>query len=149
MKRHHALAHLSRDHHAALILARLLQINAPAYKGLPSDLAGKAAYAVKFYKEELVTHFKIEEEALSLAMDIDENLDALIQVILHEHRELDKLFESISINAVQPLQLDSLGRFLESHIRKEERQLFPLMQEACSEELLETINNSLSYHYIK
>ena len=66
MKRHPSLAHLSREHHGALILARLLQNNAPAYKSLPTDTAGKAVYALNFYEKELVKHFEAEEKAFTL-----------------------------------------------------------------------------------
>ena len=41
MKRHPTLAHLSREHQGALILAKLLQEDAPDYKGLPTDKNGK------------------------------------------------------------------------------------------------------------
>ncbi|MEO7264876.1 MAG: hypothetical protein ABIW38_08185, partial [Ferruginibacter sp.] len=66
MKRHPSLISLSREHHGALILARLLQKNAPAYKGLPSDSNGKAVYALQFYKDELIQHFLQEEKVLAL-----------------------------------------------------------------------------------
>ena len=50
MKRHPALIPLSREHHGALILARLIQKDAPPYKGLPLEINGKAVYAQEFYK---------------------------------------------------------------------------------------------------
>lgn len=149
MKRHPALANFSRDHHAALILARLLQNNAPVYKGLPADIAGKVEYAVKFYTEELIAHFKLEEEAFSLVKGFDKNLDELIMVILQEHEELHETFASIGSHPVSALQADRLGILLENHIRKEERVLFPLIQKVCTEELLQAIHNSLSHHYRK
>jgi len=144
MKRHPALAHLSREHHGALILAKLLQNDAPAYKGLPADTEGKAVYASKFYKEELVKHFEAEEKALALVTGIDEGLDALVQTIFNEHRELKSLFESINNNPSLQSQLDTLGKTLEIHIRKEERELFPLIQDNCSEELMTAIDKLLS-----
>ena len=146
MKRHHSLAHLSRDHHGALILARLLQKKAPAYKGLPTDVAGKAAYAIKFYKEELVKHFAQEERALQLVKDINEPLDKMLQVILQEHVELHAAFQAITNNADLPEHLDELGKTLEIHVRKEERELFPLIEESCNEELMAAIDASLSPH---
>jgi iron-sulfur cluster repair protein YtfE (RIC family) len=42
--------------------------------------------------------------------------------------------------------LDELGKALEVHVRKEERELFPLIQESCSEELMIAIDTSLSSH---
>ena len=43
MKRHEALAPLSREHHGTLILAQLLKKGAPVYKGLPDTDTGKAS----------------------------------------------------------------------------------------------------------
>lgn len=140
MKRHEALIPLSRDHHGALILAKLIQKGAPAYKGLPSDIEGKAVYAVKFYHDELITHFLSEEKAvLDKIKGINEKLDALSDEILHEHQELRILFELLPASKRQEEHLDTLGYALEKHIRKEERELFPLIQESCSESLLTEI----------
>ena len=140
MKRHEALIPLSRDHHGALILAKLIQKGAPAYKGLPTDIAGKAAYAIKFYHDELVTHFLSEEKmVLDKIKGINEKLDALSDEIFHEHRELRLLFELLPVSTKLEEHLDALGYALEKHIRKEERALFPLVQESCREALLTEI----------
>ena len=140
MKRHSSLASLSRDHHGALILAQLLKKGAPVYKGLPEDVAGKANYALEFYRDKLVKHFKQEEQAvIKKIKGIDPRIDKLGDEIVEEHRTLTRLFTGIKDADDLVLQLDSLGIALEQHIRKEERQLFPLIQECCSEELLASI----------
>ena len=144
MKRHISLAPLSRDHHAALILARLLQKNAPAYKTLPADIEGKASYALKFYNKELIGHFEDEEKILALVTGVDEKLDQKIQTIIREHRELHTLFQSINGHPHLGELLDSIGKELEIHIRKEERELFPMIQETCTGAQLKTIEASLS-----
>ncbi len=144
MKRHPALAHLSREHHGALILARLLQNNAPAYKGLPADTKGKAEYAVKFYNEELIKHFEEEEKVLQLVKGNNAQLDVLVEAIFREHQELHAAFKSINNHQNFTMHLDDLGKALEVHVRKEERELFPLIQETCSEELMTAIDRSLS-----
>lgn len=146
MKRHPSLAHLSRDHHGALILAKLLQKDAPAYKGLPTDTAGKAAYAIDFYKRELITHFEAEEKALSMVKGTNPSLDALVQTIFDEHQQLHKSFKNIVPAAVLPGELDEIGLALEKHVRKEERELFPLIESTCAEALLSAIDKYLSSH---
>ncbi len=146
MKRHPSLAKLSREHHGALILARLLQKNAPAYKSLPADTEGKAQYALQFYKTDLVKHFEEEEAALQLATGISGALDSLVQTIFREHQELHQLFNSINNHSNLPEHLDELGKALEVHVRKEERELFPLIEESCNEEQLKAIDYSLSSH---
>ena len=144
MKRHPALIPLSREHHGALILARLLQKDAPVYKGLPTDTQGKAEYAYKFYQEELVKHFEDEERVLKLVTGVESNLDLMIKTIYHEHQELHELFQSIANHPDLSSHLDQIGKTLETHIRKEERELFPLMQETCNEDLMIKVDKSLS-----
>lgn len=144
MKRHPSLAHLSRDHHGALLLARLIQKNAPAYKGLPADTTGKVKYALKFYKAELIKHFDAEEKALKLTMGVNDQLDLMVQTIFEEHRQLHSMFQSIKDHADVITHLDETGKVLERHIRKEERELFPLIEESCGEPLMGEIDKLLT-----
>jgi len=145
MKRHDSLAPLSREHHAALILARLLQKGAPAFKGLPTDTAGKAKYAIQFYRDELIPHFAAEENiVLSRVKGVDDKLDRLTEDIFREHKELRLLFDTILNTDHLEDHLDSLGFALEKHIRKEERELFPLIQDTCSESMLDGILRSFT-----
>ena len=142
MKRHISLAPLSRDHHGALILARLLQKNAPAFKSLPLDIDGKASYAIKFFNKELINHFEDEEKIMALITGYNEKLDQKIQTIIREHRELRSLFQSINGHSNLVELFDSIGKELEIHIRKEERELFPMIQELCTVAQLKTIEAS-------
>lgn len=138
MKRHLALQPFSRDHHGALILARLLQAEAPAYKGLPDEVAGKTLYARKFYEEHLVTHFREEEAAFALAKGNNAELDQLLSEALEEHVTLHSQFIALNDNETAT-SLDKIGKFLEKHIRKEERQLFPMMETCCDAATLQRI----------
>jgi iron-sulfur cluster repair protein YtfE (RIC family) len=145
MKRHSSLAILSREHHDALILAQLLKKGAPAYKGLPTDVGGKAGYATRFYHDELIKHFDEEEQVvIKKIKGINADLDKLASEIIEEHKELRSLVESIKNTDDLTTHLDKLGRTLEQHIRKEERKFFPLIQELCSEQLLSEIEQVLS-----
>ncbi len=144
MKRHSSLAILSREHHGALILAQLLKRNAPLYKGLPADTAGKAEYAYRFYRDELVDHFAAEEQAvLNKVKGIAAPLDALADEIIADHLRLRALFESIKNAKDLAAHLDELGNALEKHIRKEERELFPLIEASCPESVLIEMEQSL------
>ncbi|WP_036679251.1 hemerythrin domain-containing protein [Daejeonella oryzae] len=144
MKRHPALIPLSREHHGALILARLIQKDAPAYKGLPEDHESKSIYALNFYEKELIKHFEEEEKVFKLVTGTTKDLDLLIETILQEHQELHGLFRSIPNHPDLKSHLHQLGKFLEAHIRKEERQVFPQMQETCSDEQWATIEKIVS-----
>lgn len=136
MKRHEALAPLSREHHGALILAQLIKSNAPAYKGLPTETKEKVKYAAGFYKNDLIFHFKKEEAVLEKVKHINEAVEKLSDEIIAEHAELKNRFLSLDASTDKATALDELGHLLEAHIRKEERILFPLIEEHCSEELL-------------
>ncbi len=145
MKRHPSLAPLSRQHHGALILAQLLKKAAPAYKGLPTDIKGKAAYAIQFYNNELLQHFAAEEEIIIKKIKgINPELDLLSKEILEEHEALGILFTSISNHGDMATYLDEVGVALENHIRKEERVFFPMVQDRCSETLLSEIAQALN-----
>ena len=145
MKRHDALAPLSREHHGALILAQLLKNITTVYTGLPADVIGKAAYAIRFYNEELVKHFKEEEDiVIATITGIDAALDILANEIIAEHKDLRILFTTINDSSDLSAHLEKIGNTLEQHIRKEERIFFPLVQQLCNQAQLATIENALS-----
>lgn len=136
MKRHKSLAPLSREHHGALILAQLIKRNAPAYQGLPTDTEEKVNYAINFYKTDLIQHFSKEEIILEKVKHADDAIAKLAKEITGEHTLLTSRFLSLDTSDDKITALDELGHLLEAHIRKEERILFPLIQEHCSEEML-------------
>jgi len=139
MKRHEKLAPLSREHHDALILARLLRKNAPAYKGLPDQPGAKATYAMNFFKTNLEEHFSKEEVLLHQVKKYNSEIKKLTGEIISEHLQLAAMFNALQHATELPDALDKLGTLLEEHIRKEERVLFPLIQEHCPEEILKRI----------
>jgi hemerythrin-like domain-containing protein len=139
MKRHEAIAPLSREHHDALILSQLLKLNAPAYRGMPSTITDKIVYAKTFYNEHLIAHFKQEEALLNIVHHNDVAIDAMANEIRNEHVVLSALFELLDVSIPDEMQLDEIGRQLELHIRKEERQLFPMIEANCTEQQFDEI----------
>jgi len=143
MKRHEALIPLSREHHDGLILARLLQKDAPAYKGLPTDDKGKAAYALELFLKILQPHFAGEDQILATIKNTHPDIDKLAEEITDEHGQLTTAFLHINQSSNLHDALDVLGINLEQHIRKEERLLFPLIQEYCDEATMQKIKEHL------
>ena len=142
MKRHEALAPLSREHHDGLILAQLLKQGAPAYRGLPTDTAGKLNYARELFDKVLDGHFLQEELMLDMIEGKYDDIDLLARQIRQDHLQLKKMFQSLSYaDAALESKMDTLGHELEKHIRTEERILFPAMQEKCLASELEAIGN--------
>jgi hemerythrin-like domain-containing protein len=139
MKRHETLAPLSRDHHEALILAQLLKKGAPVYKNLPAGPNEKAAYAVNFYINHLEKHFLQEEIMLQKVKTYNRDIEKLREEIINEHQYLKTIFLSLDKTDNLSVTLDILGRALENHIRKEERILFPLIEQHCPDGILDTL----------
>jgi hemerythrin-like domain-containing protein len=143
MKRHEALIPLSREHHDGLILARLLQKDAPAYKGLPTDDEGKPAYAIEVFNKILKQHFATEEVILAAIKNTHPEIDRLFEEITIEHKQLTTAFRNLHQSSNLHDALDMLGINLEQHIRKEERVLFPLIQEHCDEASMQKFKEHL------
>ncbi len=141
MKRIEALAPLSRDHHQSLILAQLLMLEAPEYKGMPTTPLDKAQYAFDLYNQKIKSHFEKEELLLKKVRSQHDDLEPIIDEIFQEHLMLTKIFISLPGASELEAKLDVLGHLLSKHIRKEERVLFPQIQETCSQELLNEIHD--------
>jgi len=145
MKRHPALHPLSHDHHQGLILAQQLKKGAPQYKGMPSTLEEKKDYTISFYNNELIKHFKAEEEILfPFVKSKNEDVDNLIAEIILEHRKMEALVSELKETKDLELVLDELGQLLEKHIRKEERELFVEIEKILSEEEIKIVGTKLS-----
>jgi iron-sulfur cluster repair protein YtfE (RIC family) len=143
MKRHEAIVPLSRDHHSSLLLAQLLRKNAPVYRDMPDNAADKAKYAKLQFEAHIKKHFEQEETMLELAKSSYTEINTLAAEIKWEHRELTALFQSLDTTTDLESNMDALAIALEAHIRKEERILFPLLQQHCSKQILQDIHHLL------
>jgi iron-sulfur cluster repair protein YtfE (RIC family) len=145
MKRHPALYQLSHDHHQGLILAQQLKKGAPQYKGMPSTLEGKKEYTISFYKTDLEKHFEDEEKILfPSVIKRNDEADRLIEEVVSEHRKIELLINDLIKKSDVEDLMDELGVLLENHIRKEERKLFPKIEEILSAEELLIIGEQVS-----
>ena len=129
MKRHDALAQLSRDHHFGLLLCWKLK------EGLKKDISVErmAKYIGLFYLQNLKPHFAEEEETIFKILGIEH---PLIKEAISQHHTfknmIDKGFET-------PAEIQTFRDLLELHIRTEERQIFPAIEEAATDEQLEAL----------
>jgi len=144
MKRHKCLIKLSKDHHQGLIVAQLLKKDTPPYRDMPNDLNGKTKYALNFYENELKNHFALEENILiPFILNRNKDIDILCNQILEEHKIIFNKFENIK-KYFDENQLDEIGNLLSQHIRKEERELFELIQENFSNEELNQLEEKFT-----
>ncbi len=118
MKRSPALVRLSREHHAALVLAKRAQRAADA--DAESARRFGATLAERFATE-LDPHFRIEEESLLPALN-KAGGGELTPRTLAEHRELRALLADAGSG--DGASLRRFGELLEAHVRFEERELF-------------------------
>lgn len=115
MKRHPKLRALSREHHAALVLARR------ASRGGDAALWASVRRA---YEAELEPHFRDEELRILPALE-RAGEHALVARTLADHRRLREL-------ATGPATTENareLGALLTAHVRFEERTLFPAFEQ--------------------
>lgn len=134
MKRSEALAILSRDHHHALVLAQKLR------RAEPGTAAAERTRFLDFWAHEGRRHFQLEEEVLLPAYA--RHGDAYYPLVLRV------LGDHIAIRA-QVAQLDAqpdttadalheFGEQFAAHVRLEERELFPILEDVIpASELLE------------
>jgi iron-sulfur cluster repair protein YtfE (RIC family) len=134
MKRHKALQSLSQEHHHALIISQLIKFGSPKFKGLPITITGKKSHTVKFFRENLISHFRKEEGILfPLLRGKSTDIENLVKELVSQHKEIHSLVEQLKISVKPEIELDTIGKLLEVHIRKEERELFQMIQEILSE----------------
>ncbi|NCI46280.1 hemerythrin domain-containing protein [Sediminibacterium soli] len=131
IKRSNELAPLSRDHHHGLLLCWKIRA------GIKNSIAPEriAGYLVYCFDGELREHFRQEETLLfSLLPDEDDTK----KEALKQH---DFLYSLEAAIAAESGGTDSLLQFadaLEAHIRFEERQLFPYIEQTVAPLVLQT-----------
>ena len=121
MRRSEALLSLSRDHHKALSVALKMRRAEDAEEG--------AALFARYWEEHGRVHFRVEEETLlpTWARLGSVNQEAAAR-LAQEHLEIRA--RALMVAARPTLNdVHALGEKLTSHVRFEERELFPLIEE--------------------
>jgi tellurite methyltransferase len=124
VKRHPGLASLSRDHHHALVFAR--QARQWLSEATPAE---RIAELRRRFDTELAPHFAVEEhELVGRTLAGPEPLASLAAHVVADHDALRAMLASL-----QPVSLGSqceaFGARLEEHVRFEEREWFPALEE--------------------
>ena len=137
MPRHPVLIPLSRDHHRDLVHAQRLQA---AARETPSERVAAARAFVAFFGAHMVPHFRHEEETVfPLLVEAEGDGRALLVQALLDHQRLHalaaRLVAELAAGAVSSTLFSETGALLESHVRLEERQLFPLVEQLAGERL--------------
>lgn len=129
--RHQSLIPLSHDHHHGLALAlrcrkqALGQLRPMGTRGLQE----RAREVQSFVETDLKPHFQAEEEALfPLMRSLVPESQLILEALLREHVQIRESVARLEEDSSLGKLLFDLGDLLERHIRKEERELFPLFE---------------------
>jgi len=130
--RHSSLILLSHDHPHGLALAlrcrkqALGQIKPLGVEGLRE----RRKEFLAFYASKLVAHFRAEEEVLfPLVGAAAPESSMIISELVRDHEQIRKSIAQLEGGAGLAKLIFDLGDLLERHIRKEERELFPLFEQ--------------------
>ena len=133
--RHPSLVPLSHDHHHGLALAlrcrkqSLGQIRPMGQQGLRE----RAREFGEFYSHTLVKHFQAEEEILfPVLISLVPESGPIIEQLKKDHDQIRAANSQLAADSGLGKILFDLGDILERHIRKEERELFPLLEKRVS-----------------
>lgn len=129
--RHPSLIPLSEDHHHGLALA--LRCRKQALGQIKPMGIGGLKERVKevrdFFSNNLKSHFQAEEEVLfPLMRSAVPESESLIESLLREHEEIRRGVTQLEKEPNLSKILFDFGDLLERHIRREERDLFPLFE---------------------
>jgi hemerythrin-like domain-containing protein len=128
MRRHPALQSLSRDHHQALVIAQRLR-----RAGDRGAAEAQAAF-LDFWRTECAAHFRAEEEVLLPRFAAAGGADsAAVARVLVDHAEIRLRALRLQGGPVSAAVLKDLGELLAEHVRLEERDLFPAIEEALDD----------------
>ena len=130
--RHASLVPLSQDHHHGLALAlrcrkqSLGQIRPMGAEGLRE----RAKEFLAFYASNLIPHFRAEEEVLfPLLRSVVPGSGEMIDELVRNHAQIRAAIPQLEAGTGLAKLIFDLGDLLERHIRKEERELFPLFEQ--------------------
>ena len=149
MRRHKALHSLSQEHHQGLMIAQLIKSGSPEYKGLPKTITGKVRHTINFFEENLIPHFKKEEDILfPILKNKTPEIDNLISDLILQHKAIYSLVDKLRQSNEPEINLNELGILLENHIRKEEREFFQIIQSVLTESEMKNLEKDLGQSVI-
>jgi iron-sulfur cluster repair protein YtfE (RIC family) len=133
-RRHESLIPLSREHQYGLLVCLRIHRGMENHRADLDWLSDRAEKVIRFFESDLRMHFEAEEEIVFRAMSGIEGAGATIEELVGEHRNLARLVDRLRRHEdmrLAPL-LREFADLLESHIRKEERVLFPCYERNIS-----------------
>lgn len=139
MKRDQALRPLSREHHVLLELALRMR------RATHGDVRFVCGAFRTFWKNEGERHLQAEEQVLlpAFARRVDAR-SAIVLDVLGDHVEMRMRAGRLLDQGAPDLgEVQALGSLLTTHVRREERELFPLLEATLTSAELECLGHEL------
>jgi hemerythrin-like domain-containing protein len=137
LRRNENIIPLSKDHHTTLLFCWKIK-QGIKLGAEPGTIKNYLAY---FWKDHMEPHFREEEEILFSPL-----VDEMVQKAIAEHHQIKdqvKKIMSLDGDAVIP-ELSLLSDIVDDHVRYEERQLFPHLEQTLGEDDLNIIGRQLA-----
>lgn len=137
IKRNEHIITLSREHHFSLLFS--WKVKTGLKKGI--DLKRIHDYVIFFWEEHTIQHFRQEEEVLFAVHN-----DELVDKALAEHKVIrEKILALEKWNGEDDIseQLMEVADMITDHVRYEERDLFPHLEQILTPEQLKQIGHEL------
>jgi Hemerythrin HHE cation binding domain len=132
VKRAEALRPLSREHLAALLTAKKLRE--------ATGLDEAAGAFLDFWHGDGIRHFRIEEDVLLPAWAVHAEVDRDgVARMLGDHLAIRREALRLEAGDATLEEARALGQFLHDHVRFEERELFPKVEEALDPAALSSL----------
>jgi iron-sulfur cluster repair protein YtfE (RIC family) len=133
---------LSQQHHNGLALCVLTR-RSVREDASAANIAKLARRAIDRYELELANHFEIEEQILFPAM-----AHPLVPELIAEHRTLEHIIVQLRA-APSAALLEQLCDLLTRHIRREENELFPIVQERLAGPVLRELGEAIEAKVVR
>jgi hemerythrin-like domain-containing protein len=133
---------LSHQHQHALALCVRIERASPVGD---ADLDAWQSEVALQFRNEIAVHFAAEEQVVFSAAVRFKELAGLVGDLLAEHVQLRALFARAQERKLSSAELLALAQRLSTHIRKEERQLFEMLQQLLPAEQLNELGTRLDF----
>ncbi len=147
MLRDRALRALSQQHHNGLALCVLTERSLTG-EASPETVARLAARAVDRWDLEVANHLAVEEELVFPAIAQELGAAGLLEEIIAEHRQLERLIEQLR-TAPDAALLRQFTDLLRKHIRREENDLFEDVQRRMPRKALDALGAGIDARAIR
>ncbi len=142
MLRNQNLIPLSHQHQHAL--AFCVRIDKALANPAAMETAAIQQEITRLYGDELATHFQAEERFLFPAAEKIDDLSGLVDELRVEHGLIRRGVKRAEARDLTTSDIQVFAASLSAHIRKEERELFEVMQQRLSPEELDRVGREMA-----